>query len=1026
MQSPDRPLIAGAPHDDIAARTEKLAQALSPWRPPAGDAADPGRALIRVFDRMARHALERLNRVPERSFVAFLNLVGVEPTPPRPARVPLTFTLVQRSSAEPVVPEGTRVGAAAVPGDTREIVFETERELATTRAELKAVFVRDPDGDRYADRTAAAAGAGFYDALAGDRPVEHALYLADDAILGAPAGTPVTVTLEIAAAERARFHALHALALPPLAGDAAYQQSPPEPPLVSWSYWNGAGWQELVCTPSLDGGSTTAWNLGFAIPADMAATTVAGRTARFLRADLVAWPLDPIPQIQAVRMRAEITWPAAGGIAPDLALAIGRKADLSLDFRPLGERPRVGDTFYVASAAVLSRAGAQVTVTVTPSPAMAPLRTTEDPTLAWEVSTASGWVRVVSPDMKKTGAADATFPSMHQNNAIHTVTFTLPANVAPAEVLGKQAYWLRIRLVQNDYGKGIQVGSTITDDGYRPPILAALSLRYTQTVTSNTPFCVSRDDFALVEHQPGAAFAPWRRLAAGRAIYFGFNQPFANRDNLLYLQVEPISSGAALLEAPGGAPAKLVWEYATAAAAGGIAAGDDALGWKALFPADETRDLAQSGLVAFIGPTDLAPCARFGQELFWLRARLAEGSFAVSPRLGRVLTNTVWATHATTIKGEVLGSSDGGAGLTFALSHRPVLEGQRIEVLEPAAPPPEERAELERLEGPDAVRAVGAPGGAQEIWVRWHEVQDFHGSGPRDRHYRLDRRTGEVRFGDGQRGMAPPRGVRSVRAAVYRAGGGADGNRPAGALTQLKTTVAYVDGALNHEPATAGTEWEADARVAERGPRVLRHRGRGVTAEDIEDLAREASPAVARARAITPRFSPFQLAELEDDDVAFEAAIEGGGHVTVLVVPSSPEVPPRPSMGLLMDVEDYLRRRSPATAALRVVGPEWLKVSAHVRLVPATLEGVDDLRGRVLRALTDFLHPLTGAPGGVGWQFGELPHVSDIYRLLFSIAGVESVISVDLTETPLAGDPEDAAWSARALVYSGSHAIEIV
>ena len=35
-----------------------------------------------------------------------------------------------------------------------------------------------------------------------------------------------------------------------------------------------------------------------------------------------------------------------------------------------------------------------------------------------------------------------------------------------------------------------------------------------------------------------------------------------------------------------------------------------------------------------------------------------------------------------------------------------------------------------------------ASGRLREIWVRWHEVTDFYASGPRDRHYVLDRFTG--------------------------------------------------------------------------------------------------------------------------------------------------------------------------------------------------------------------------------------------------------------------------------------------
>lgn len=56
---------------------------------------------------------------------------------------------------------------------------------------------------------------------------------------------------------------------------------------------------------------------------------------------------------------------------------------------------------------------------------------------------------------------------------------------------------------------------------------------------------------------------------------------------------------------------------------------------------------------------------------------------------------------------------------------------------------------------------------------RWDEVPDFASSGPADRHFVLDRRSGRVRFGDGERGRVPEAG--SQVEASYRSGGGGRG-----------------------------------------------------------------------------------------------------------------------------------------------------------------------------------------------------------------------------------------------------------
>ena len=61
---------------------------------------------------------------------------------------------------------------------------------------------------------------------------------------------------------------------------------------------------------------------------------------------------------------------------------------------------------------------------------------------------------------------------------------------------------------------------------------------------------------------------------------------------------------------------------------------------------------------------------------------------------------------------------------------------------------------------------------------RWICVSDFADSGPDDRHYTIDRATGEIRFGDGIRGKIPPDG--SEIEATYRCGSGASGNLGSG------------------------------------------------------------------------------------------------------------------------------------------------------------------------------------------------------------------------------------------------------
>ena len=57
--------------------------------------SDPGITLIELAAWMTDIILYRLNRVPEKNYIAFLNLLGIKLKPPQAARALLTFALTE-------------------------------------------------------------------------------------------------------------------------------------------------------------------------------------------------------------------------------------------------------------------------------------------------------------------------------------------------------------------------------------------------------------------------------------------------------------------------------------------------------------------------------------------------------------------------------------------------------------------------------------------------------------------------------------------------------------------------------------------------------------------------------------------------------------------------------------------------------------------------------------------------------------------------------------------------------------------
>jgi predicted phage baseplate assembly protein len=99
--------------------------------------SDPGRTLIELFAWLGETLLYQFNRIPEKSYLEFLKLLGIEPAPAKPASAMLSF----RPTGLDVVgvPRHTAVEAPGEGG--APVVFETDELLWATPHTLETVMV---------------------------------------------------------------------------------------------------------------------------------------------------------------------------------------------------------------------------------------------------------------------------------------------------------------------------------------------------------------------------------------------------------------------------------------------------------------------------------------------------------------------------------------------------------------------------------------------------------------------------------------------------------------------------------------------------------------------------------------------------------------------------------------------------------------------------------------------------------------------------------------------------------------------
>ncbi|MBI5877229.1 MAG: putative baseplate assembly protein [Chloroflexi bacterium] len=206
--------------------------------------SDPGITLLQLFAWMTEMTLYRLNQVPERNYIKFLQLLGIELNPALPAAADLTFRLARKDVDTVIVPKGTQVAASADDGGgDGPVIFETDEALIALGATLAAV--QSFDGYGYSvETTKNNADSQTYFPFGANVRAGNALALGFDSPLPF---TKDRITLTVYLAQPVR----NAESQPCDAGLDVL----PAPATLVWEFWDGRRWSAL----SLDRDGTRAF-----------------------------------------------------------------------------------------------------------------------------------------------------------------------------------------------------------------------------------------------------------------------------------------------------------------------------------------------------------------------------------------------------------------------------------------------------------------------------------------------------------------------------------------------------------------------------------------------------------------------------------------------------------------------------------------------------------------------------------------------------------------------------------------------
>ncbi|HTW99882.1 MAG TPA: putative baseplate assembly protein, partial [Acidimicrobiales bacterium] len=218
--------------------------------------SDPGVTLIETFAFMVDQLTYRLNRIPDRNYVTFLELIGLKLFPPSAAQCAVTFWLSSPQEEPVIVPRGTRVGTQR--SDRSDpIVFETLRDLTIHSSALERAVSVGVEG-LSTDHSERLGIEGFF--CFGAIPIPG-----ESLLLGLSEAAPSNIVVL-----RMICH---------IEGVGVDPENPP----LTWEAYDGAAWVQCELERDETGGLNAPGDVILHIPAGHASAVIDGVRAGWLR-----------------------------------------------------------------------------------------------------------------------------------------------------------------------------------------------------------------------------------------------------------------------------------------------------------------------------------------------------------------------------------------------------------------------------------------------------------------------------------------------------------------------------------------------------------------------------------------------------------------------------------------------------------------------------------------------------------------------------------------------------------------------
>ena len=265
--------------------------------------SDPGVTLIEAFAQMVDQLIYRLNRVPDRNYIKFLELIGVELRPPAAARGKVTFWLSAPQPQTVVVRRETEVATPRT--DVADpVVFSTVKDLDIVPCSFDRAGAMSAGGEAVDHSTALRAGGEFECFQRSPQPGDALLIGLSNAV----PSCAVVIRMDC----RVRGVGVR----------------PDWPPLI-WEAWTGSGWTACDLERDETGGMNKAGDVILHVPENHETSILARNRAGWLRCRLLV-PEEGQPTYTASPRVLSVSAFTIGGTARMVHAQVIRNEDIGV------------------------------------------------------------------------------------------------------------------------------------------------------------------------------------------------------------------------------------------------------------------------------------------------------------------------------------------------------------------------------------------------------------------------------------------------------------------------------------------------------------------------------------------------------------------------------------------------------------------------------------------------------------------------------------------------------------------------